>query len=159
MVDTTLQDMSDVRDRVEGIRAVMVTTAGERGLLASRPMTVQKVDPDGDVWFLAGKDTDWIPAGSAGAANVAFVDDGTWISFAGELETVTDQSVIGELWDAMTDSWFPGGQDQAVALHLRTDTVHWWTGAGTLKTMFEVAKTKVTDQDRPDVGDRGTIQA
>lgn len=158
MADTSLQDMSDVRDRIKGIRAVMITTPDETGRLSSRPMTVQQVADDGDVWFLAGRSTDWVPA-TTDKANVAFTDDDTWISFAGTLEKVDDAAVVEGLWDPMTDSWFPDGKAEAVALHLHTDQVQWWTGAGKLRTLIEVVKTKAGSSSRPDAGDSGTIEA
>ncbi len=158
MADTSLQDMSDVRDRVKGIRAVMITTSDASGRLSSRPMTVQQVADDGDVWFLADRSTDWVPA-TSDKANVAFTDHDTWISFAGSLEKIDDAAVVEGLWDPMTDTWFPHGRSEAVALHLHTDQVQWWTGAGKLRTLIEVAKTKAGGSGRPDVGDSGTIEA
>lgn len=158
MADTSLQDMSDVRDRIKGIRAVMITTPDETARLSSRPMTVQKVADDGDVWFLSERSTDWLPATSE-KANVAFTDDDTWISFAGSLEKVDDAAVVDGLWDAMTDTWFPHGRSEAVALRLHTEAVQWWTGAGKLRTLIEVVKTKAGGSGLPDAGDSGTLEA
>lgn len=152
-----LTNMDEVRDRVSGIRTVMVTTPDEHGRLAARPMTVQKVDDGGDVWFLAGANADWLPETTT-AANVAFTDDDGWLSFTGELQLVTRESVRDELWDEISATWFSDGKDDARVLRLHTDEVEWWTSPGTLRSLVSVATAKVKG-DTPDAGDSGTVQA
>lgn len=147
-------DLTDVKDRIKGIRTVMVTTPDEHDRLSSRPMTVQQVDDDGDVWFLVGRDTDWLPVGTA-PANIAFTDSDTWVSFTGELETVP--AAVERLWDEVSATWFPDGQAGATALRLHTDEIEWWASPGKLRTLVSVAAAKVKG-DAPDAGDSGKIE-
>lgn len=150
-------DLAALRKRVGGIRTVMVTTADEQGALSSRPLTVQRVSDDGDVLFVVDEDADWVTSDS-GAANVAFVDDGsTWVSVSGTSEVRDDAALLEELWNPVVDAFFPNGRDSATIFEVRADRWEYWTAPNKLTQLVEIVSSKVTD-DEPDLGDSGTIE-
>jgi general stress protein 26 len=147
--------IDELRERVEEVRVAMATTIDEHGLLSSRPLTVQRIDEHGDVYFIVGREADWAMAGQA--MNVSLVDDGrTWVSVVGRAEYVEGTSLLSDLWDEMTDTFFPDGPESAIALQVHADRWEYWTAPNKLARMAGMAKAFLMDT-RPDVGDSGTV--
>jgi len=155
MTDDTMT-IDELRDRIEEVRTAMATTIDEQGLLSSRPLTVQRIDERGDVYFIVDRSAEWAIGGQA--MNVALVDeDRTWVSVCGRAEYVEGTSLLSDLWDDMTDQFFPDGQDSAVVLQVHADRWEYWTAPNKLAQLAGMAKAFLTDS-RPDVGDSGTIE-
>ncbi len=150
-------DLAALRDRVAKVRTVMLTSVDERGTLSSRPLTVQHVAESGDVHFVVDRDADWVmPA--MDAVNVAFVDGSTtWISVAGRGVIVDDSQLLDDLWNPMLDSFFPEGRASAVVLSVQADRWEYWTAPNKISQLVEIATSRVSD-DRPDMGDSGTVE-
>lgn len=147
--------IEELRDRVDGVRTAMATTIDPEGLLSARPLTVQRVDDNGDVYFIVGRSADWAVGGQA--MNVALVDDGrTWVSVVGRAEYVDGTSLLSDLWDEMTDTFFPDGPESAVVLQLRADRWEYWTAPNKLAQLAGMAKAFLMD-DRPNLGGSGAV--
>lgn len=156
MSDDATLTLDELRDRVDSIRTVMLTTIDEAGTLSSRPLTVADVDDEGHVVFVVGKDADWVVAGVS-AANVAFVDDRTWVSVAGRLTFSDHGDLLDELWNPMVANFFPDGKESATVAHLASDRWEYWTAPNRVAQVYEMVKGKVTGE-MPDLGESGTIE-
>ena len=156
-----LENLQDVRERVDGIRTVMLTTTDPTGRIASRPMTVQRFDADGTIWFIVDRNADWVDTSITEAVNVAFVDgEKAWLSVSGTARYKRDQAMLDELWDSITDAYYPEGgseSEDAWLIEITPDRVDWWTNPSTLEFFYEVAKAQITDE-RPEEGAAGTIE-
>jgi len=150
--------LADLIGRVDGIRTVMVTTGDERGTLSSRPLTVQRVGDDGDVYFIVNRDADWVTP-IVEAANIAFVRrDRDWISVAGRASISDDRALLDELWDPTTDAFFPDGKESGAAvLQVHADRWEYWSAPNQVAQLIEIAKAMVTDGST-DLGDSGAIE-
>lgn len=147
--------IDELRERLDEVRVAMMTTIDAAGLLSSRPMTLQRIDDVGNAYFIIAKDTDW--AINSQAVNVSLVDDGrTWVSIVGRAEYVEGTSLLSDLWDDMTDQFFPDGMDSARAMQVRADRWEYWTAPNKFGQMAAMAKAFLTDSE-PDIGDSGTI--
>jgi general stress protein 26 len=148
--------MEELQKRLKGDRTAMLTTIDERGTLSSRPLTVQQYNEFGDVFFLVGRDADWVTSGTE-AANVSIVDDNTWVSIAGRLLISDDEALLDELWDDVSATFFENGKADAVVAHVQSDRWEYWTAPTAAVQVFEFIKAKVTSTT-PHVGDSGTIE-
>lgn len=147
--------IDDLRERVEDVRVAMITTSDQHGRLSSRPLTVQRIDERGDVYFIVGRDADWAIAGQA--ITVALVDDGrTWISVLGHAAYVEGTSLLSDLWDETTDTFFPDGPDGAVALQVHADRWEYWTAPDRFGRIAGLARAFLMDSP-PDLGDSGSV--
>ncbi|MEO9325410.1 pyridoxamine 5'-phosphate oxidase family protein [Nocardioides sp. C4-1] len=120
-----------VAELVDQARICMLTTMTADGTHVSRPMALQDVEFDGDLWFFALDD-------SAKAeeirrnpqVNVAFADDKhqAWTSVSGTADLVHDRARMEELWAPPLKVWFPDGVDTlgAVLIRVRAETAEWW---------------------------------
>ena len=143
-----------LKELVSGLRSVMVTTPDEAGGLSSRPLTLQRADDDGTIWFLVDADAQWITA-SMGPVNVAAATSDTWLSISGTAQVVRDDAVLDDLGNPVNDAWFPEGTTKA-ALRIDVDRADYWSGPGRLGQLFQIGKGMVTGE-RPDLGERGRL--
>lgn len=149
--------IDDLRARLTGERTAMLTTIDERGTLSSRPLVVQSYNDHGDVFFLVGRDSEWVgPDGVA--ANASIVDEGaTWVSIAGRLRLSDDQKLLDELWDDHAAEYFPNGKEDATVAFVQSDRWEYWTAPTAAVQVFEFVKAKLTD-DPVDLASSGTIE-
>lgn len=148
-------DPTTFEELVGGMRVAMLTSIDADGRLRSRPLTVQRLDRDGTVWFLVDADAGWQP-GEIGEANLAFVDDDRWVSAVGHVQFVTDEATLDELGDPVSDAFFTPGAERA-ALRVLVDHADHWTAAGTLRRLIDLGAAAVTGRS-PDLGDRGVVR-
>lgn len=148
--------LNDLRERVAEVSVAMVASIDEHGRLSSRPLTVQRIDENGDIYFVVSRSADWVIGGQA--INVALVDDGrTWVSVSGTAEYVTGTSLLSDLWDEVTATNFGGDRADAVAMQVHAARWEYWTAPNRVARVVEVAKAFAMDR-APDFGDRGMIE-
>lgn len=150
-----------IADIIKDIKTCMLTTATDDGRLVSRPMAVQQVRFDGDLWFAADDDSDKVAQIRHGAAvNAAFADRDAWVSLAGVAQVVHDPDKAEELWNPALGAWFPDGpRTPGLALiKVQAQSAEYWDTPGSkVTTLIALATSKVKGQ-RPDVGGNETVQ-
>ena len=154
-------NISKVTDIINDSRIGMFTTINEKGALVSRPLAVQDVKDDGDMWFFTGVGTSQVAhIGADPRVNVSFGKGTEWVSVAGTAEVVRDRSKIRELWNQAVEAWFPDGPDtpEVVLLRVDSDSAEYWASpGGTAATVLQWVKSKVT-HSRMSVGESGTVE-
>jgi general stress protein 26 len=159
MADTR-DGVQKVADIIEDIKTCMLTTVDDDGKLVSRPMVVQQVRFDGDLWFVADGDSSKVSQIRHGAeVNAAFATRDAWVSVAGTADVTNDPAKAQELWNAALDAWFPQGPTTPglALIKVHAETAEYWdTPGGTVSTLIGLATSKVKGQ-RPDVGENETV--
>ncbi|GAA0999715.1 pyridoxamine 5'-phosphate oxidase family protein [Subtercola frigoramans] len=144
----TNPEISKVAELVKGFRFAMMTTTDAGGKLVSRPMTVQEVEFDGDLWFIAAKDGNEISEIVANpGVNVSFSSNDTWVSVSGRAETVDDKARVKEYWNSFVEAWFPAGPDDpnVTLIKVTGDSAEYWdTPGGRIATVVSLVKSKLT---------------
>jgi general stress protein 26 len=99
--------------------------------ITTRPMSVQKMDEDGNLWFLSANDShknQEIPKDS----NVQLLFQGSahsdFLSLYGVATISTDKALIKELWEPILKTWFTGGVDdpRITAIKFQTIQGYYW---------------------------------
>jgi len=163
MTSTDTQDdgTTKVAELLKDSRIAMFTTRAPDGTLVSRPMAVQEVEFDGDLWFFAD-------GGSRKAAHVAVdpqvnvtVGSGSsWVSFTGAAVVVRDDAKKRELWNSAVEAWFPDGPDAAHVVLLRVaglSAESWDTPGGRVASLLSFVKAKATGEPYSG-GENETVQ-
>ncbi|MEQ4565832.1 MULTISPECIES: pyridoxamine 5'-phosphate oxidase family protein [Micrococcaceae] len=154
------RDISKVTDIINGAKIGMVTTVNEQGALVSRPLAVQDVKDDGDMWFFTGLGTSQVAhVRNDPRVNVSFGKNTEWVSVAGNAEVVTDRQIIRDMWNQTVEAWFPDGPETPEVCLLRVDSEsaeYWTSPGGTAATVLQWVKSKVT-HSRMSVGESGTV--
>ena len=162
---TTEQEQRDkVKQMVADARICMLTTMTEDHRHVSRPMALQEVEFDGDLWFFTYADSDLVQQiNHFPQVNVAFSDpkQQNWISIAGAASQVEDRAKAEQLWSAPLKAWFPDGLEtpNLTLVKVTAQTAEYWEAAHSSKvlTLIGYAKAAVTGQT-PDAGENETVR-
>ena len=153
--------MDTVIDLVKKARTAMLTTRTREGRMVSRPLAVQDVEFDGDLWFFSNDPshkTEEIAADPQ--VNASMQSGGGFLSISGTAEVVHDRSRFDEYWSPMVEAWFPEGKDapDLALLVVHGETAEFWEADKPKLVMaFEIARAAVTRKGRPDVGKNETV--
>ena len=162
----TTTDRSDdgtrkVADLLTSSRISMFTTRAPDGVLMSRPMAVQEVEFDGDLWFFADAASRKVAHITADPqVNVTVGSASTWVSLTGAARVVRDDARKRELWNGAVEAWFPDGPDADHVVLIQVDGLsaeYWDTPGGRAATLLSFAKAKVTGQPYSG-GDNETVR-
>jgi general stress protein 26 len=138
-----------VAELVKDIRTVMLTTVEPDGSLVSRPMAVQEVEFDGDLWFFTDASSRKVAEiGSDTQVNVSFSSSSTWVSISGNATIVEDTAKAKELWNAVVEAWFPDGPETPGLrlVKVSSETAEYWDTPGKLATVISFVKAKATGE-------------
>jgi general stress protein 26 len=130
-----------VAELLDGQRLGFLTTTTPDGKLTSRPMALQEVEFDGDLWFFAERDAPWVAALATSPQVNVGVGSG------------------GSLWNGAVEAWLPqGAEDSSVVLvRVDADSAEYWDApGGRLATAFSFLKAKATGQ-RIDAGENAKV--
>lgn len=131
-------------------RIAMLTTTAPDGTLISRPMALQEVEFDGDLWFFAERASRKMAHLVAHPqVNVTVGSGSTWVSLTGSASLVEDDAKKKELWNAGVEAWFPDGPDSpdVVLLKVRGESAEYWnTPGGRIASLISFAKAKATGE-------------
>ena len=149
-----------VGELIKDIRTAMLTTVEPDGSLVSRPMAVQQVEFDGDLWFATDADSHKISEiGGTTKVNVSFSSSGAWVSVSGHAEVLDDRVKAKELWNPALEAWFPDGPESPGLrlLKVSADSAEYWDAPGKLATVLSFVKAK-TKGERFDGGENETVE-
>lgn len=164
MADTEQDQREKVRELVKEARISMLTTMTPDGRHVSRPMALQDVEFDGDLWFFTYADSDLIAQITVHPqVNVSFSDSrqNAWVSIAGTAARVEDRARAEELWNPMLKAWFPDGLDtpNLTLVKVTGETAEYWESAHSSRvvTVLGMVKAAVTGRT-PDAGENETVR-
>jgi general stress protein 26 len=153
--DTGRQDSTDQQDRqqkvrelIKSTRLAMLTSVDPDGRLVSMPMATQDVEFDGDVWFIAERESHKVRNIRANpSVNVAYASHDSWVSLSGRAEVVDDDAKLAELWNTFTGAWLEGGPENPnnILIRVSADSAEYWDTPGSKVTQVaNLVKAKVT---------------
>jgi len=155
------ESIGKLKELLEDIDFAMLTTISG-GKLRSRPMSTQKFDFDGDLWFFTSDQTHKVEEIEADSrVNVAYADpdDNTYVSVFGRAERVKDRAKIEELWNPILKAWFPDGLDDPTLclLKVKVEEAEYWDSSNSkIVQLVGFIKALATGQEA-DGGDYGRI--
>ena len=157
----TTDETRKVAELLGDERIGMLTTTSPDGTLTSRPMSLQQVEFDGDLWFFASRSSRKVAHLTADPqVNVATVGSSSWVSLTGHALVVDDLAKKQELWNSVVEAWFPDGPDgpDVVLIRVAAASAEYWDSpGGRVASLISFAKAKVTGQAY-DGGENETVR-
>jgi len=156
-------EIAKLAEMMKGIRFAMLTTVEEDGSLHSRPMAVQDVEFDGDLWFFTLAHSPKVDeADHHHQVNVAFSDSdkSKYISASGMARLVRDKSKIEEFWKPIYKTFFPKGlEDPELALlKIEVEKAEYWDAPGNVVgRAFNFARAYLA-KDPSKLGDHAKVE-
>lgn len=127
------------------------------------PMSRQKVDEDGNIWFLFSSDSEThqnILKNNKVSLLYAHVGNYNFLSINGVAEISQDQARIDKYWNKMMEGWFEKGREdpRIRILKVTPGEAHYWDNkSNKLMTFLKVAVSAVTSQ-KMDIGREGELR-
>ncbi len=155
----TTTELHDLRDRVKDVKFGMFTTQDATGALTSRPLTLQQLDDEGNIWFFVSDQeafTGELPGHPSVNVSFADVDDHLYVSVSGRAALLRDRAKAEELWNPAVKAWFPQGLDDPHLALLRVElqsAEYWDTANSKMVTLFALAKAAITGKPPTNVGE------
>ena len=97
--------------------------------IISRPMGLQQVAFDGDLWFFTYEKSNKVSEINAYPhVNLSFENSGSWVSLSGTATVLKDFEKAEELWNPFLKAWFPEGLDTEglTLLKVAADSAEYW---------------------------------
>jgi hypothetical protein len=141
MTPFTPEELNDLRDKVKDVKYGMFTTADDMRALTSRPLTLQELDDEGNMWFFVSDEEPFTrELLNNPLVNVSFtdVDARLFVSISGYAELMNDR---------------PTEEAHLAPLKLVIDTAEYWdTGSSKMVTLFAMARAALTGQPPKNIG-------
>ena len=104
-------------------------TAGKK--ITTRPMAVQKVDDEGNLWFLSAKDSDKNQDIALDSKVQLFFQGSShsdFLTIYGNATISFDKTLIKELWEPLAKAWFTEGVDdpRISVIKVSADDGYYW---------------------------------
>ncbi len=146
----TTDEARTVAELLRDERTAVFTTTAPDGTLISRPMSMQEVEFDGDLWFFASRSSRKVAHIAANPqVNVATSGSSSWVSLTGSAVVVDDLATKQRLWNTVVEAWFPDGPEDPDVVLLRVEAAsaeYWDSPGGRLASLVSFAKAKVTGE-------------
>src|SRR3954451_12561377 len=146
----TTEETTKVAGLLKDERTGLFTTIAFDGTLVSRPMALQEVEFDGDLWFFAERGSRKVQHISANPqVNVSTSGSSSWVSLTGHAVVIDDLEKKRKLWNTVVEAWSPDGPEAPDVVLLRVDAAsaeYWDSPGGRLASGISVAKAKITGQ-------------
>jgi general stress protein 26 len=157
----TTDETRKVAELLKDERIAVFTTTAPDGTLMSRPMAMQEVEFDGDLWFFASRSSRKVAHVTANPqVNVATAGSSSWVSLTGHAVVIDDPAKKEDLWSAVVEAWFPDGPEDPDVVLLRVDAAsaeYWDSPGGRVASAISFAKAKLTGQPY-DGGENETVR-
>ncbi|MEV4657652.1 pyridoxamine 5'-phosphate oxidase family protein [Micromonospora sp. NPDC049301] len=151
-----------VTELVRAARICMLTTIAVDGRQVSRPMGLQEIEFDGDLWFFAHADSAKIRQIRVNPeVNVAFSDQkrNAWVSVSGTATEGFDRARAERLWNPLLTTWFPDGLDTPgltlIKLHA-SSAEYWDSPSSAMVNLLGFARAAVTGRP-PEAGENHEV--
>lgn len=159
-------DREKLWELIKDIRFAMFTTRHGNGHLHSRPMTTQNkgIAEDASLWFFMPRSSEPVQdIALQPTVNVSYADpdDDEYVSVSGEAAVVDDMNRKRQLWNKMTEAWFPKGvEDPDLALvQVRITHADYWDSKDSkLTQLFKMATAAVTGKPPKNMGEHGSVR-
>ncbi|MES2831016.1 MAG: pyridoxamine 5'-phosphate oxidase family protein [Pseudomonadota bacterium] len=152
-----------LRQKIEHVRIGMLTTISSDRTLVSRPMTNQKIDDDGLLWFYVSDESAVSQQIEAQPnVNVSFTapEDSLYVSVAGSAELIKDRSLIHSMWNPIVAAWFPNGPDDPHVALIKVEmhsAEYWDSKLSKMTQLMKMMKAAVTGKPPTDISEHKKI--
>jgi len=156
------QAAKKLKDMVEDIRVCMFFTCQRDQQEQGRPMSVAKTDDQGNIRFLADKNSAKIEAiQEDNKVHLVFSHPGKemYLDVYGDASLSTDQEEIEAAWSSLAKAWFPEGKTDPNICVIKIkaqEGKYWDTQHGKMLEFIKVISAAITGTKQGD-GVRGAI--
>lgn len=150
-------------EMVKGVRVCMLLT-NERNAenLSGRPMSISKIDDDGNIWFFTKSSSykvDEIEESKKVSIAITNESSNNYLMIHATAKLVNDKTKMKELWSSILKAWFPLGLDDPdmTLIKVTPNEVNYWDSSSSkMVVLFNMLKAIVTGKEYAE-GEHGKI--
>lgn len=157
------QDAIDkLKELVKNESSCFFCTQLSKQPITTRPMTTQKVDDEGNIWFMSSiKSEKNIEIKSDNAVQLFYANPQNYefLTVNGKASIHTDREKIYELWTPFAKAWFKDGKDDADISLIKVapqSAYYWDTKNNKMISMIQMLASMITG-NAPDDGVEGKL--
>ncbi|MFB9080832.1 pyridoxamine 5'-phosphate oxidase family protein [Flavobacterium procerum] len=144
-----------IKDLAENIKTCMFCTYREDNRLQSRPMSVQEIDEEGQLWFLSDRNSGQNAEITLNPTVELFFSEphDKFLTLHGSASISYDRKTIEKLWNPVVKIWMPGGIDDpnlSVIKVIPEDGYYWNNKNGKMVAIAKMAAAFVTGHTMDD---------
>lgn len=139
---------------VKGAKIAMLVTHSLDGKLVSRPMQLQEIEFDGDIWFLTKKDTDkYDEIEKNPKVNISIVDK-SYASLSGTATFVDDLARKKEYWNPAYEAMFELEYNDPIIILIKVhvESAEYWDTGSPVKSVINFMKKVIGNEKRVEPG-------
>ncbi len=154
--------ISKVKELIKHNATCIFATSLEKLPITARPMAVQEVDDEGNIWFMSSKDSNKnVEINNNSKVQLFFsnTSDYEFLSVYGNAVIMYDKAKIEELWTPIAKAWFEEGKDDPKVSVIKVEPeegYYWDTKSGKMVSMIKMLAGMITG-NAPDDGVEGKI--
>lgn len=158
------QDLSKLKEQLQGVRTAMLATRTKDGLLHSRPMYVQDLDESGHIWFLGQErpgNAQNVMVDSNVNVSLCDAEKGVFVSIAGTAVTSENKKDIEEHTSKIDEDWFPKDRKDRTLVAIRVqiqEAEAWDSEEHRMVQIFGLSEALSQPQSYEKSGDRQSLQ-
>lgn len=147
---TSAEAQAKLKELAEDVRTCLFCTELTQQPIAARPMSVQEVDDQGNIWFISSANSNKnfeIKHDSAVQLFFADTSSSHYLSIYGNATIYRDKATIDEVWSTVAEAWFEEGKDDpnvSVIKVAPSDAYYWDTKNGKAITLLKIAASTIT---------------
>lgn len=145
-----------LQEMAKEVKVCMFCTYDASNRLQTAPMSANKVDDDGNFWFISDKNSKRNEdlAGNT-TTDLLFGDPSTesYVSVHGSSEIIFDKETIKNLWNPLVKTWFQGGVDDpniSVIKVIPDEAYYWDTKHGKMVSFLKIMAGAITGKTMDD---------
>ena len=154
--------LEKLKELAESIDFAMLATDLKNQPIHMVPMSTKKVDDQGNIWFLSGKDSDHNQH-ILKDADIHLIYSNPkgfeFLNIYGAATIHTERSILEDLYGSGDDMWFEGVEDpNLTAIKVTTEDAFYWDNKhSTLVSLFKMGMGVLTG-DEPDLSEYGELK-
>ena len=147
---TTPETLEVLKNIIKKANVAMLITVSSDNRIVARPMQLQDVEFDGDIWFLTTSDTDKCEEIKMNNNVNVVIADKSYASISGTAEIVDDMEKIKQFWSKTYDVMFDleYTDPRVTLIKVKAETAEYWETGSMLKTVYNFAR-KIIGKDEP----------
>lgn len=150
-----------IKTLVRDIKIGLLATNLKKPPISAVPMTTNRVDIEGNIWFLSSGDSEHnrnIAKNNNVQLFYAKPSSAEFLNVNGKAEIVIVDSVLDDLYDSVSNNWFNGAKDpNLTAIKVVPHEAYYWdTKTNKYVALFKLGLSALTGR-KADVGEKGKL--
>ncbi|HEY0030231.1 MAG TPA: pyridoxamine 5'-phosphate oxidase family protein [Bacteroidia bacterium] len=142
-----------MKELAEDINVCLFCTVSEEQLFETRPMGTQRVDEEGNFWFLSDRQSHKnyeIKHNDKVQLIYSKPADAQFMSVYGKASISQDRQLIDKLWNPLVKAWFKEGKDdpQLTVICVKPEKAYYWdTKNGKMVSLLAIAVSAISSKE------------